>query len=77
MAVSAPSDTSVGGVKHGGGFGFEIVAHAGPETGRRDRCSYLLQQGDIRFLVTGALTPCDSVAVGLNPNWIEFLRLPS
>ena len=34
-------------------FGFEPVAHAGPETGRRDRVSYLLQQGDVRFLVTG------------------------
>lgn len=26
---------------------------------------------------TGALTPCDRIEVGLNPNWIEFLRLPS
>ncbi len=25
---------------------------------------------------SGALTPCDRIAVGLNPNWIEFLRLP-
>jgi 4-hydroxyphenylpyruvate dioxygenase len=38
-------------------FGFDPVAHAGPETGRRDRVSYLLQQGDVRFLVTGGLTP--------------------
>src|SRR3954468_1915763 len=38
-------------------FGFEPVAHAGPETGRRDRVSYLMQQGDVRFLVTGGLTP--------------------
>jgi 4-hydroxyphenylpyruvate dioxygenase len=43
-------------------FGFEPVAHAGPETGRRDRVSYLLQQGDVRFLVTGALTPESPVA---------------
>lgn len=39
------------------GFGFEPVAHAGPETGRRDRVSYLLAQGDVRFMVTGALNP--------------------
>ena len=39
------------------GFGFTPVAHAGPETGRRDRVSYLLQQGDVRFLVTGGLGP--------------------
>ena len=43
-------------------FGFEPVAHAGPETGRRDRVSYLLQQGDARFLVTGALDRESAVA---------------
>jgi 4-hydroxyphenylpyruvate dioxygenase len=43
-------------------FGFEPIAHAGPETGRRDRVSYLLQQGDVRFLVTGGLTPDSPVA---------------
>ena len=43
-------------------FGFEPVAHAGPETGRRDRVSYLLQQGSARFLVTGALDPESPVA---------------
>ena len=43
-------------------FGFDPVAHAGPETGRRDRVSYLLQQGDVRFLVTGGLTPDSPVA---------------
>jgi 4-hydroxyphenylpyruvate dioxygenase len=43
-------------------FGFEPVAHAGPETGRRDRVSYLLRQGDVSFLVTGALSPDSPVA---------------
>jgi 4-hydroxyphenylpyruvate dioxygenase len=43
-------------------FGFRFVAHAGPETGRRDRVSYLLEQGDVRFLVTGALHPDSPVA---------------
>ena len=43
-------------------FGFEPVAHAGPETGRRDRASYLLRQGSARFLVTGALDPDSAVA---------------
>ncbi len=36
-------------------FGFDVVAYAGPETGRHDRVSYLLQQGDVRFMVSGAL----------------------
>ncbi|HUV18647.1 MAG TPA: 4-hydroxyphenylpyruvate dioxygenase [Ilumatobacteraceae bacterium] len=38
-------------------FGFEITAYAGPETGRDDIASYLLEQGDIRFVVTAGLTP--------------------
>jgi 4-hydroxyphenylpyruvate dioxygenase len=38
-------------------FGFEITAYAGPETGRADIASYLLEQGDIRFVVTAGLTP--------------------
>jgi 4-hydroxyphenylpyruvate dioxygenase len=38
-------------------FGFEVTAYAGPETGRADIASYLLEQGDIRFVVTAGLTP--------------------
>jgi 4-hydroxyphenylpyruvate dioxygenase len=38
-------------------FGFEQVAYAGLETGVRDRVSYVLQQGRIRLVLTGALTP--------------------
>jgi 4-hydroxyphenylpyruvate dioxygenase len=37
------------------GFGFTTTAYAGPETGVRDRASYVLEQGDIRFVVTTAL----------------------
>jgi 4-hydroxyphenylpyruvate dioxygenase len=44
------------------GFGFDIVAYAGPETGRRDRVSYLLQQGRVRFMVSGALDPDSPIA---------------
>jgi 4-hydroxyphenylpyruvate dioxygenase len=43
-------------------FGFDIVAYAGPETGRRDRVSHVLQQGRIRFMVTGSLTPDGPIA---------------
>ena len=35
-------------------FGFTRTAYAGPETGVRDRASYVLEQGDIRFVVTSA-----------------------
>ncbi len=36
-------------------FGFELVAYSGPETGRRDRASYVLKQGKIRFVLTTAI----------------------
>src|SRR3954454_22764063 len=36
-------------------FGFKEVAYAGLETGIRDRASYVLQQGRIRLVLTGAL----------------------
>ncbi len=38
-------------------WGYELVAYAGPETGVRDRASYVLQQGKIRLVLTSALTP--------------------
>ncbi|HEY3105249.1 MAG TPA: 4-hydroxyphenylpyruvate dioxygenase [Gaiellaceae bacterium] len=36
-------------------FGFTRTAYSGPETGVRDRASYVLEQGDIRLVVTSAL----------------------
>jgi 4-hydroxyphenylpyruvate dioxygenase len=36
-------------------LGFTPVAYAGPETGVRDRASYVLEQGHIRFVLTSAL----------------------
>jgi 4-hydroxyphenylpyruvate dioxygenase len=38
-------------------FGFELVAYAGPETGVRDRASYVLQQNKLRFVLTTSLDP--------------------
>jgi 4-hydroxyphenylpyruvate dioxygenase len=38
-------------------LGFKEVAYAGLETGVRDRASHVLQQGRIRIVLTGALTP--------------------
>jgi 4-hydroxyphenylpyruvate dioxygenase len=44
------------------GFGFTPIGYAGPETGVRDRVSWVLAQGDIRFVCTAGLGP-DSPAV--------------
>jgi 4-hydroxyphenylpyruvate dioxygenase len=36
-------------------FGMRLVAYAGPETGQRDRASYVVEQGKIRFVLTTPL----------------------
>ena len=38
-------------------FGFNVVGYAGPEHGVRDRCSYVLEQGNLRFVMTAGLGP--------------------
>jgi 4-hydroxyphenylpyruvate dioxygenase len=43
-------------------FGFERRAYAGPETGVRDRASYLLRQGDVNLVVTSALSDDHEIA---------------
>ncbi|KPV43614.1 4-hydroxyphenylpyruvate dioxygenase [Alicyclobacillus ferrooxydans] len=49
------------------GCGFQVTAYAGMETGVRDRVSYVLEQGDIRLVVTGALSADHPIA--------EFVKL--
>ena len=44
-------------------FGFREIAYAGLETGLRDRTSHVLQQGRIRLVLTGALTPNHEIAL--------------
>jgi 4-hydroxyphenylpyruvate dioxygenase len=36
-------------------FGFELIAYAGPETGMKDRASYVLKQDKIRLVLTTPL----------------------
>ncbi|HWI51190.1 MAG TPA: 4-hydroxyphenylpyruvate dioxygenase [Symbiobacteriaceae bacterium] len=43
-------------------FGFTVKAYAGLETGVRDRTSYLLEQGEVRLVLTGALHPESPIA---------------
>jgi len=47
-------------------FGMSLVAYAGPETGRRDRASYVLQQGKVRFVLTTALRADSEIAAHVN-----------
>ena len=44
------------------GFGFSPVAYAGPETGLRDRASWVVGQGSIRLVLTSSLRPGTEIA---------------
>jgi 4-hydroxyphenylpyruvate dioxygenase len=58
-------------------FGFEWVAYLGPETGVRDRVSYVLQQDKIRLVLTAALSPDHEIArhVALHGDGVKVLAL--
>jgi 4-hydroxyphenylpyruvate dioxygenase len=43
-------------------FGMSLAAYAGPETGQRDRASYVVQQGKVRFVLTTVLRPGHAMA---------------
>ncbi len=43
-------------------MGFNITAYAGPETGVRDRASYVLEQSKIRFVMTAPMYPEGEIA---------------
>ncbi len=43
-------------------FGYQLVAYSGPETGIRERSSYLMQQGKIRLVLTTALSTQSPIA---------------
>jgi len=43
-------------------FGFQLEAYRGPETGVRDRASYLLVQNKIRLVITTPLGPDGDIA---------------
>jgi len=44
------------------GFGFKPVAYSGLETGNRRYCSYVLESGKIRFVVSSAYQPSSEIA---------------
>jgi 4-hydroxyphenylpyruvate dioxygenase len=47
-------------------LGFSIVAYAGPETGVRDRSSFVLRQNDIWIVLTAPIDPQGSIARHVN-----------
>lgn len=43
-------------------FGFQLIAYSGPETGIRDRASYVLKQGKIRLILTTPMHPGNDIS---------------
>ena len=58
-------------------WGFTPVAYAGLETGLRDRSSYVLEQGDMRFVLTSPLSPHGDIAehVKLHGDGVKAIAL--
>ncbi len=58
-------------------FGFKPIAKMGLETGCRDRASYVMEQGKIRFVLTTALQPDHAVArhVSLHGDGVKVIGL--
>jgi len=58
-------------------WGYSLVAYAGPETGVKDRASYVLQQGKIRIVLTTSLIPDGVISdhVRLHGDGVKVLAL--
>lgn len=58
-------------------FGFQSVAYAGPETGSKDKVSYVLRQQKLTFVFTTALRPDHPIAqhVQLHGDGVKALAL--
>lgn len=58
-------------------FGFEMKAYAGPETGVKDRASYMLQQGKIRLVLTTSIVPDSEISdhVKLHGDGVKVIAL--
>ena len=44
------------------GFGFDLIAYRGLETGDRDHVSYVMRQGSVQIVLSGALTAESEIA---------------
>ena len=43
-------------------FGFQLIAYAGPETGVKEKASYVLQQEKVRLVLTTSLDPDSAIS---------------
>ena len=64
-------------------FGYELVAYAGPETGVKDRASYVIKQEKVMLILTTSLDPNSPISEHVKKHGdqaekllLEFLRNP-
>ncbi len=59
------------------GFGFDIVAFRGLETGERDKVSYVLKQQDVILVLTGSLKPESEITehISLHGDGVKAIAL--
>lgn len=58
-------------------WGYKLLAYSGPETGVRDKASYVLQQGKVRIVLSTALHPDHEISahVKLHGDGVKVLAL--
>jgi 4-hydroxyphenylpyruvate dioxygenase len=58
-------------------FGFQSLAYAGPETGLKDKVSYVIRQNKLTFVLTTALRPGNEIAdhVYKHGDGVKYLAL--
>ena len=58
-------------------FGFQSLAYAGPETGLKDKVSYVIQQNKLTFVLTTPLKPNNPIAdhIQKHGDGVKFLAL--
>lgn len=58
-------------------WGYKLIAYAGPETGVRDRASYVLQQDKIRLVLTTSMDPNSDITLhhAKHGDGVKFLSL--
>lgn len=58
-------------------FGFQALAYSGPETGMKDRCSYVVRQHKLTFVLTTPIRPSNEMAdhIYKHGDGVKFLAL--
>src|SRR6187431_1744096 len=58
-------------------FGFQSLAYAGPETGMKDKVSYVIRQNKLTFVLTTPLRPGNPIAdhIQLHGDGVKILAL--